>query len=137
MVTYKKNSGASRRRSGVNPSGCMAEIATEMLHNMGNKLNSIRTHAQHISDQAQRQEALGLLSRINELLSDFKDNPEAFMQEVYASKDPIEMLLIFNTVVLLNDFHGFQFEVDSEQIDPEAMAVRHIEWRVKYLTDAL
>ena len=53
----------------------MAEIASEMLHNMGNVLNSVKTSGSIIREGLQDNKWQGLLERVSTFFSEGTDNP--------------------------------------------------------------
>lgn len=62
----------------------MAELASQVLHNLGNALNSIRINAQLVQETASRQLWFDRLDRVQLRLKDLANNPEpAEQQEQY------------------------------------------------------
>lgn len=64
-------------------------------------------------------------------------NPEKIICEnLYKSYDPVEALLILNTVVLLKDAYGYSFQIDPKQISDVVMKDKQVKRRLDYLKKA-
>jgi PAS domain S-box-containing protein len=69
----------------------MAEVATNVLHNVGNVLNSVNTSASIVMDQVQASRVKGV-SRVVELLEAHKDDLAAFLTRDHQGRRVVEYL---------------------------------------------
>ncbi|MBK1878548.1 ATP-binding protein [Pelagicoccus mobilis] len=88
----------------------MAEVATNVLHNVGNVLNSINVGILTLSERLEL-ERVTKLSRVSDLINDNKENlPEFLTDDPKGKAIPAYLTQLSN--VLLDDFSHYQVEVD-------------------------
>lgn len=91
----------------------MAEVATNVLHNVGNVLNSINVGVLSLSERLE-QERVTKLSRVSDLINDNQDQLGKFLTSDPRGK-AIPAYLTQLSNVLLDDFSHYQVEVDCIQ----------------------
>jgi len=91
----------------------MAEVATNVLHNVGNVLNSINVGILSLSERLE-QERVTKLSRVSDLINDNQDRlPEFLTKDPKGKAIPSYLTQLSN--VLRDDFAHYQVEVDCIQ----------------------
>lgn len=66
-------------------------------------------------------------------LVDLKNPSEFLTDQLYSSRDSAEALLILNTIVLMQDYQGYHFNLDLDRIDYSVANNTEVERRLKYL----
>jgi hypothetical protein len=62
------------------------------------------------------------------------EDPGPFIcQALYRSHDPAEALLMLNSVVLLQDGHGYSIEIELDKMDVEVIDEPQVKRRLQYL----
>jgi signal transduction histidine kinase len=89
----------------------MAEMATGVLHNVGNVLNSVNVSANLLVDRAKRSGVKGLV-KATELMTDHSDRIDTFLTQDDRGKQ-LPNYLCKLTDVLVNEQNDLQSELDS------------------------
>ena len=104
---------AQRKLADAAHAAGMAESAIDVLHHLGNKLNSVKTTAQQLGELVQKDEATGLLSRFAARLAE-PEMLEKILADPDRSKKLCEMLTLISEKVTN---HQVSLRKESEQLD--------------------
>lgn len=66
-------------------------------------------------------------------LAGLMDPGAVIVEALYASEDGVEALLILNSLVLLMDGHGYNFDLDPQKLSPKVVEDQEVQRRLEYI----